>query len=104
MTLQQVCSLYLEGMVLRQQARQLSQKMLAGKFERSERTICKIANRMPCSVPEDEQDLIRDCISERDRLKSKASELSMPRLCFKYRFCHSTVESELIRTGVWEAA
>lgn len=104
MSLQKVCSLYMEGLRLRDQAAQLSQPMLAKKFERSPRTISKVVNGIPCNVPEDEQRLIRECSSERDRLKSKASKLSLMRLCTKYRISHHTVVAELERLDARRAA
>ncbi|MGB1951692.1 MAG: hypothetical protein ACPHQ9_13045 [Marinobacter sp.] len=104
MTIAQIADLYLQSLQYRDQAHQLSNRMLAKKFERCVRTISKIANGMPASVPQDEQDLIRACIAERDRLKSKASELSMPRLCDRYKVCHKTIERELVAMGVWGEA
>lgn len=103
MKLQKVCSLYMEGLRLRDQAAQLSQPMLAKKFERSHRTISKVVNGIPCRVPEDEQRLIRECSSERDRLQSKAAELSLVRLCAKYRVSRHTVVAELERLDAWRA-
>lgn len=104
MSPRQVALLYAEGIKFREDARQLNNKNLAKKFERSERTIIKVAHRMPCCVPGDEQDLIRACISERDRLKSKASELSFKRLCFKYSVTRGSLAMALESMGIWEAA
>lgn len=61
---------------LHHQARQLSNTSLAIKFERSLKTIKKIASGVPVRVPEDEQSLIRACIAERDRLKSQMAVLN----------------------------
>lgn len=104
MTIRQIAELYLQGLQFRAQARELSQKSLAKKFERCVRTISKIANGIPVKVPRGEQELIRACIAERDRLKSKAAELSMPTLCHRHKVSHQTIENELILMGVWEVA
>lgn len=104
MSPRQVALLYAEGVKLREDARQLNNKTLAKKFERSERTITKVANRMPCRVPDDEQDLIRACISERDRLKSQASELSFKRPCFKHGVTRGSLAMALESMGIWEVA
>lgn len=104
MTLQEICTLYLQGQKLRKQIIELSNRSLANKFARGEKTIAKIANGMPCSVPEDERRLILACISERDRLKSKAGELSLNRLCKQNGFSHHTVLQKLERMGEREVA
>lgn len=105
MTVQQITKQYLSGLKMREQARQLSQKALAKKFERSRHAISKIANGLsPSHIPEDEQSLIRACIAERDRLKSEASKVSMPRLCHLHGIGHHAIEDELVRMGVWEEA
>ncbi|WP_278366899.1 hypothetical protein [Marinobacter salarius] len=95
MSLNEICRLYRKGQKLRRQAKELSNASLARKFECSERTIAKIANRMPVSVPEDEQRIIRACISERDRMKSEAAELSMHRLGKQYGLSKSSIASHL---------
>lgn len=99
-----IAKLYLEGRRMRAQAKQLSQTMLAKKFDRSANIVNKIANGIPVNVPQDEQDLIRACIAERDRLKSRAAELTMPRLCERYRVAHQTIESQLILMGAREVS
>tara|TARA_B100001105_G_scaffold245652_1_gene228498 strand:+ start:766 stop:1083 length:318 start_codon:yes stop_codon:yes gene_type:complete len=104
MTIREIAEQYLEGLRLREQARQFSQRMLAQKFECSRRVIGQVANRMPCNLPEDEKRLILSCIAERDRLKSRAAELSMPRLCQVHGVAHQTIENELIRMGEREVA
>ena len=101
MTIHEIAKAYLYGRKLREQARQLSNRSLAKKFERTEKTIGKIVNGMPSRVPEDEQILIRHCAAERDRIKSEYSQYTMPRLCHQYRVSHSTIEDELIRMGEW---
>lgn len=95
MSLNEICSLYLKGQKLRRQAKELSNASLARKFEHSQRVIAKIANHMPVSVPEDEQRIIRACISERDRLKSEAAELSMQRLGKQYGLSKSSIAAHL---------
>lgn len=104
MSLDEICTLYLKGRKLRKQAIELSGRNLANKFGRSEKTIAKIANGMPCNVPDDERRLILACISERDRLKSKASELSLNRLCKQNGVSHHTVLQQLERMGEREVA
>ena len=104
MSLHEICTLYLKGRKLRKEAIELSGRNLATKFGRSEKTIAKVANGMPCAVPEDEQVLIRACISERDRLKSKAAELSMNCLCRAHGFSHHTVIQHLERMGEREVS
>lgn len=104
MTTQCIARLYRQGVALREEAHELSQKMLAKKFQRGVKTISKVANGAPCSVPADEQRLIRDCIAERDRLKYKAAELSLPRLCHLHSVSFEVMEAELIAMGVWERA
>lgn len=94
-SLNEICRQYLKGRKLRLQAKELSNASLAVKFECSERTIAKIANHMPASVPEDEQRIIRACISERDRLKSEAAELSMHRLGKQHGLSKSSIAAHL---------
>lgn len=104
MTLHDLSTLYLNGQKLRKQIIELSNRSLANKFARGEKTIAKVANGMPCNVPEDERRLILACIAERDRLKSKASELGLNRLCKEYGFSHHTVLQYLERIGEREVA
>lgn len=100
----QAAKLYISGQKMVADARQLSNKNLAAKFERSVRAISKVINHMPCKVPADEQVLIRQCASERDRLKSEASKLTIARLCWRFRVTYKQIETELIALGEWEAA
>jgi CTP-dependent riboflavin kinase len=72
---------YRHGQALRKQAKQLSNRSLATKFERGLITIQRIAEGQPVRVPEDEQALIRDCMAERARLLREASELTAEKLC-----------------------
>ena len=61
----------------RMQARQLSNKSLAAKFETSERTIISaLKNGSSKVLTADDIKLIHECQSERDRLKSIAAEHS----------------------------
>jgi len=104
MSLHEICTLYLKGRKLRSQIIELSNRSLANKFARGEKTIAKVANGMPCNVPEDERRLILACIAERDRLKLKASELGLNRLCKQHGFSHHTVLQQLERMGEREVA
>lgn len=93
MSINEICRLYLEGRKLCQQAKELSNASLARKFECNQKSVAKVANHMPVAIPEDDQQLIRACIAERDRLKSRASELSMPRLARQHKLStHSIVK------------
>lgn len=102
MNTKQIAEQYVYGLKLREEIHQLSNKSLSKKFERSPKTIGKVVSGLPNSVPAHEQQLIRDCASECDRLKSEYSQYTMPRLCRQHHVTYATVESELIRMGVWE--
>lgn len=104
MTTREIAELYAHGLRLREQAAELSQKKLRKKFQCGPKTVSKVANGIPCQLPEEEQALIRACISERDRLKSQAAELTIARLCNKYHVTYQILEAELIAMGVWSEA
>lgn len=104
MSINEICRLYLNGRKMRLQAKELSNASLARKFECSERTIARIANGIQASLPEDECRIIRACISERDRLKSKASELAMPKLARENGLSHHSIVKHLELLGEREVS
>lgn len=63
---------------LRAEAAQFTVKSLAEKFERTSRTITRIGRWEQVAVPEDEQELIRACMQERERLLFLARALAEP--------------------------
>jgi len=104
MTLQQIAQEWLDAQKMRQEARELSNKSLTKKFECSRGAIARIANCMPCRVPEEDQILIRQCIAERDRLKSLASKSTIVGLCRRHKIGRERFISTLIEMGEWEDA
>lgn len=102
MSIRDIALEYLEGRQMRTEAEALSNKRLSTKFERSQRTIAKVANRQPCKVPEEEQRLILQCIAERDRLKSGASIRTLEALARRYRVAKDSILNELVAMGALE--
>jgi hypothetical protein len=98
----QIAQQWLDAEKMREEARQLSNKRLSKKFERNVRTITKVANKTPCQVPDDEQILIRQCVAERDRLKSEASKYTIVGLCRRYNIGRESFVAALIEMGAWE--
>ena len=97
MTITEIATQYLHGQKLCREAFELSNEILAKKFARGRITIGKITAGIPCNVPDKEQKQIRDCVAERDRLKSRAAELTMARLCYLHKVSHHTVMAEIDR-------
>jgi hypothetical protein len=100
----QIAQEWLDTRKMRQEARELSNKSLAEKFECSRNAIARIANCMPCRVPEEDQILIRKCIAERDRLKSIASKSTIIGLCRRHNIGRERFIGALIEMGEWEDA
>ncbi|MAL97174.1 MAG: hypothetical protein CL583_01870 [Alteromonadaceae bacterium] len=63
---------------LRAEAAQFTVKSLAEKFERNNKVITRIRNWEYVDVPEWEQELIRACLQERERLLFLARALAEP--------------------------
>lgn len=99
----ELCALYLEGQRLRDEAKKLSQKRLAKRFALDPSTVSKTAHCQPCRARATVQQHIRKLISQRDRLKSQAALLTLPRLCKRYGFDYRTVVAELERLDAWRA-
>ena len=104
MTHKEIAQEWLDAQKMRKEARELSNKSLAKKFECSRDAIARIANCMPCRVPEEDQILIRQCIAERDRLKSLASKSTIVGLCRRHKIGRERFISTLIEMGEWEDA
>ena len=104
MTLHQIAQEWLDAQKMRQEARELSNKSLGTKFECSRNAIARIANCMPCRVPEEDRIVIRKCIAERDRLKSVASKSTIIGLCRRHKIGRERFIGALIEMGEWEDA
>ena len=100
----QIAQEWLDAQKIRQEARELSNESLAKKFECSRNAIARIANCMPCRVPEEDRIVIRKCIAERDRLKSVASKSTIIGLCQRHNIGRERFISTLIEMGEWEDA
>ena len=103
MSLETVCKLYIEGQSMHDEARKLSQKSLAKEHRLCERTVNRIANFKPCTTPAKKQAEIRKAVARRDKLKSQAAELTLPRLCKKYGVGYDEAVSALERMNAWRA-
>ena len=100
----QIAQEWLDAQKIRQEARELSNKSLGTKFECSRNAIARIANCMPCRVPEEDRIVIRQCIAERDRLKSVASRSTIVGLCRRHHIGRERFIGALIEMGEWEDA
>ena len=98
----QIAQEWLDAQKMRQEARELSNKSLGTKFECSRNAIARIANCMPCRVPEEDRIVIRKCIAERDRLKSVASKSTIIGLCQRHNIGRERFIGALIEMGEWE--
>ena len=98
----QIAQEWLDAQKMRQEARELSNKSLGTKFECSRNAIARIANCMPCRVPEEDRIVIRQCIAERDRLKSLASKSTIVGLCRRHNVGRERFIGALIEMGEWE--
>ena len=104
MTHKEIAQEWLDAQKIRQEARELSNKSLGTKFECSRNAIARIANCMPCRVPEEDRIVIRKCIAERDRLKSVASKSTIIGLCQRHNIGRERFIGALIEMGEWEDA
>jgi len=104
MTIQTAAKAYAEAQKKRRDVHEYSQKVLAKKFERSVKTISKIANGQPHNVPEDEARLILECLETGNRIKREIAGISIRKICFKHRIRKADFEREIERLGLLEVA
>jgi len=91
---------YMLGAKLRIQAEELSDKSLAKKFTRNEATIKRVKLNMPVRVlDKEDQDLIRLCIREKDRLDRRLGSLTKACLAVQYQVTTDAISLELDFAG-----
>lgn len=91
---------YIEGATLRAEAEQLTDRMLARKFECAPSTIKRTkAHAQVTALTEDEQELVRQCAREHDRLMAQHRFLTKPYLSNEYGVPICAINAELDRMG-----
>ncbi|WP_375191831.1 hypothetical protein [Marinobacter sp.] len=91
---------YVSGVPIRQQQQQLTDQSLAAKFECSAHTIKRVkANGHVTRLSESDQQLVRQCCREHDRLEAQAIFFTKTYLSKHYGVPICAIDRELERMG-----
>ena len=92
----------MSGATLRAESAELSDKKLAGKFACNVTTIKRVREHLKVSVLDEyDQELIRQCMKEKDRIDGQLPSLSKVFLCRHYGISVEALDLELELAG-WE--